>query len=280
MQTKNNISAKILLLILCIFNASCEKGLDLVEYPANIYLPQSGISEHTLLLGESTYSLGVYKSGINSAKSSTVVMGIDQEAFDKLVLSNPSYEMLPAEYYTLVSPEVRFSDGQERGFYDIRFRNVSESFVDKNYILPIRIVSVSDGASIDPEKSTAILHFKRYRNQYEGEFYALGSAYNAADPAENKKVDLRMEARSVNANTLVIPGPEANMSLYLTIVDSKLVVSAAPGSEHFMVQDNSSTINGEFDPVYQRFRGNLELKYKYMHNSKEMVANVKMTFTL
>lgn len=279
---KNSIKYYIqsLILVSLFLLSSCEKGIEEVEYEGVIYIPQSGLSEVMPLLGESSYQLGVYKSGINDNSSPKVRLDVDQSLLDDFLASNPTYEMLPAQYYEIPNNEVNFSEGDNRVFLNIQFKNIGEDYTGKSYILPIRISDVDGGTELMPEKSSVLLHVSRYRNVYEGEFRALGTSSAIADPDDSKKVDQMITATSVSANTIQVPGPENGMLLHLKISGNSVSVSAAPGSEHFMIVNDSSTINGEFDETYQRFKGKMHLGYKYTINDKEMYADIDLTFNL
>ena len=69
---KNNHFIYLISLLLILFGA-CKKGIDTIEVDSTVYLPQSGLNTQTVLLGESIYELGVYKSGINQINATVTV---------------------------------------------------------------------------------------------------------------------------------------------------------------------------------------------------------------
>jgi len=270
----------IFIIYLALFS-SCKKGLDEVEYPSTIYIPQSGLSEHTVLLGESTYSLGVYKSGVNNKVESTIKIVVDTEAFGEFILSNPSYELLPEKYFSIPNNEVLMGEEDENIPFNIHLKNIDEDYINKNYVLPISIVSASNGLSINPDKSSAFLHFSRFRNLYEGQYRIKGVVFPIDDPTEIRKIDQVTSPISETENILRISGPEAGMNLLLVISNNGVKVEGASGSEDFLIQDSgASTYSGQFDSIYQRFKGEFKLNYTYTLNDKKVNAIIEMGFIL
>lgn len=279
---ENSIKYYIQSLLLLIFLSfvSCEKGMEEVAYDGRVYIPQAGISEVVPLLGESTYKLGIYKSGINDNRDPKVTLEVDPALLEEFLIANPEYEMLPEQYYSIPNKEVRFSGDESTVFMDIQLKNIGADYLDKHYILPVRIVKVSDGVELVSDRSSVLLQFHRYRSIYEGEFEALGQSYPVEQPEERKKIDQTITALTVSENVVSIPGAETGMTLHLDISGNAITVLAAPGSEHFNIVDDSSSITGEFNETYQRFRGDMHLRYKYTMGGTERYAEVNLTFNL
>lgn len=262
---------------------SCEKGIDTVERDSTVYLPMSGLSEQTVLLGESIFELGIYKAGINQPNDEvTVNLQIDQEAFDTFRALNPGYKLLPESYYSILTPSVEIQKNKEREFCLIQLKGIDESFVNKKYILPISIESVTPEVEILDERKTVLLSFSKYRNAYECLYKAYGKSISS-DGLIQKTVDEQLKATTVSANTVKVKGIEANMYLLLTIMENGVAISGAPGSEKFNIKNtegkNSSYI-GTFDPVYQTNKGTFTLFYSYVLDGQLMNAELELKFWL
>lgn len=261
--------------------ASCEKGMDTIEYDSTVYLPVNGLAEQTILLGESIFQLGVYKAGINQDHAGvSVKLKVDQEAFSLFRASNPGYQLLPESYYTIETPDVVIGKNDERQFCKIHFKGIDESFVNKKYILPISIERVSPDVEIMENASTVLLSFPRFRNAYESLYKALGrvTPVTGGDPV---KVDEQVSATSVSANTIMIKGAENNMKLLLTVLENNVTIKAGAGSESYGIKNTegkTSTYSGVFDPVVQSNRGIFKLCYSYMLNGEQMDAEVELKF--
>jgi len=261
--------------------ASCEKGMDTIEYDSTVYLPMNGLSGQTILLGESIFELGVYKAGINQDHADvTVKLRVDQEAFDEFRGFNPGYQLLPESYYSMETPEVVIGKNSEREFCRIHFKGIDENFINKKYILPISIESVSPSVEIMEGAKTVFLSFPRFRSIYECLYKVTGKVTPAAggDPV---KVDEQVSATSVSANTIMIKGAENNMKLLLTVLENSVTVKAASGSESYGIKNTdgkTSTYTGIFDPVVQTNRGTFKLFYSYMLNGLQMDAEVELKF--
>nr|WP_121269197.1 DUF1735 domain-containing protein [Pedobacter schmidteae] len=275
---------KSLLLVSVFLFSSCEKGLDSIHVESIVYIPNSGLTSQTVLLGESVYKLGVYKSGVNQQTSTVKVnLEVDQEAFAKFLTSNPGYELLPTANYDIEATEVAIGEGQERADLNIRLTNITEAFVNKKYVLPIGIRSVSSDVKINADKKVAFLYFARFRSAYECKYKVFGQV---TDQAGNfvKKVDEVLIPSSVAANIIDVTGPETAMKLRLTVQNNKVMIAGAPGSEAFNIQPNpakgESTYAGAFDVSYQANKGTFKLFYSYVFGGKPYNAAVDLSFTL
>lgn len=280
-----NIKSLTFLFLLSLGFGSCEKGNDMVDYHSTIYFPQSGFSELSLLWGESTYALAVYRAGINqSQKSFEVTVVFDQaggEAFindstnyelvvdGKTVLfkdypQNMRYKLLPANYYSLPGDKVNISGGDERAFFNLSFNNVNEAFSGAKYILPLKIENVSPTAEVLAKKSAVILHLADYRNVFGGPYRALGKVSSPSDETD-LRVDDYYDAKSIGESMVQIPGPIAGMRVNLTVNNGMVLVSAAEGSEQYNIKtvEGKCTYQGEFSEKYQRNKGDFNLVYTY-----------------
>jgi hypothetical protein len=270
----------ILMLSVLLF-ASCEKGIDTVEQNSTVYLPMYGLSEQTVLLGESILELGVYKAGINQKNAEiTVTLKIDQEAFNEFLASNPGYKLLPETYYSILSPSVELSKNKEREFYKIHLKGIDESFVNKKYILPVSIESVSPEANILEEGKTVFLSFSKYRNAWECLYKSFGKVTSSVG-GNQTVIDERINATTLSANSIKIKGAENNMNLLLTIQGNNVAISGASGSENYNIKNTdgkSSAYVGTFDPVTQSNRGTFTLFYSYTLNGQQMNAEVELKF--
>lgn len=272
----------VLLLLSAIFCLSCEKGEDMIKVDSTVYIPNSGLSTQTALLGESVFKLGVYKAGITSKDASvTVSMGVDQQAFTTFLATNPGYELLPSANYIITSPEITI--GKERADLDIRLTNITEStFTGKKYVLPVRIKSTSPDVKMNAGKQVAFLYFSRFRNVYESKYKAYGQVVN--ETGAITKIDEVQSPVSVSANALDVSDAATGLKLRLTIMNNKVLVTGAPGFEGYNVQNNpakgESTYVGQFDPVYQTYKGTFKLFYSYTSGGKLLQAAVELSFTL
>jgi hypothetical protein len=252
-----NIHFTYLILLLTVLFASCEKGIDTAKVDSTVYLVQSGLTTQTVLLGNSEFSLGIYKAGINQKNPRvTVTLGMDQEAGTEFIANNPGYEMLPSGFYTLPEQNVIIGKGSDREFYHINFKGIDETFTNKKYILPISITAVDNDAKLDTTRNLAILQFSRFRNAYEASYKSYGQAAVSGTTDLNlQKIDEVITSTSIDANTIKVKGPVSGLNLLLTVQSGEVLIKGAPGSEAFNVQNTSgkkSSYSGTFNEVYQR----------------------------
>ncbi len=264
--------------------SSCEKGIDSVEVQNTVYLPNSGLSTQTALLGESVYQLGVYHAGVNQHEEQLVVtLDVDAAAFATFLTTNPGYEILPSNFYSIPNKDVTLKGDDPRSFLNIHLKNVDQTFVNKNYVLPVSIKSVSPDAKINEEKRVTFLHFPRFRNTYEAKYKAYGQVIDEMG-ASLRKIDGLVTTVSVSANAIEVSGLETGMKVKLTVLNNKVVVSSGAGAEAFDVQNNAaageSTFEGMFDKTYQTSAGKFKLFYTYTLAGKQVQAAVDLSFTL
>lgn len=272
-----------LVFVALLFFASCEKGLETVEYASTVYLPQSGPSVKTPLLGESVLQLGVYHAGVNQpTKSLAVTLGVDEAAGAAFIALNAGYEMLPSSYYSLPQTQVKL-DG-ERAFLPINMKGIDVNFSGKKYILPISIQSVDKEVTVSEAQKTAILQFTRFRNVFETKYKAYGQVVLSGTADTDKaKIDEVISSTSVDANTIQVKGAAANMNLLLTVQNGQVQVTGAPGSEAFNIANTpgkTSTYSGNFSDQYQCNQGTYMLYYTYTASGKQMDATVELKFWL
>lgn len=254
----------------------------MINVDSTVYIPNSGLSTQTALLGESVFKLGIYKAGINQQDAQvTVSMGVDQDAFATFLQTNPGYELLPVANYNIPSAEVTIGD--EREDLNIRLTNITENtFTGKKYVLPISIKSVSPDVKLNQEKKVAFLYFSRFRNVYESKYKAYGEVTN--DAGGITKIDEVQNPVSVSANILEVAGPVSGMKLRLAVMNDKVQITGAPGSEVYGIQNNlskgESIYSGQFDPVYQSYKGKFKLFYSYILSGKTQQVAVELSFTL
>lgn len=263
--------------------SSCEKGIDAIKVDGTVYIPNSGLSTQTALLGESIFKLGVYRAGVNQENGVTVNLEVDQNAFADFQTTNPGYEILPVVNYSIPSGTVIIGKGDEREDLNIHLTNINENtFVGKKYVLPVSIKSVNPDTKINEGKKVAFLYFSRFRNAYEAKYKAYGAV--TSDGASVVKIDEVQSPTSISANVLEVAGPVAGMKLRLAILNDKVQVTGAPGSEAYAIQNDlskgESTFVGHFDPVYQTYKGSFKLFYTYLLSGKVQQAAVDLTFTL
>lgn len=274
----------ILLFVFSITFFSCEKGIDLISEDSNVYLPLSGYTEQTVLLGESIFELGVYKSGINQSNSDvTVDFVINEQAFNEFKALNPAYELMPEGYFDLSSASVTIPSGQVREELEIHLKGIDESFVDKNYVLPLSIENVHPSAGILEEQKTVLINFSRYRNVYEHLYKAYGTKVTAGSEDSGNTIDEEVYATTVSANTIKVKGAENNLFLHLTIQGNKVLISGAEGSERYDVKNTegkTSSYQGSFDSGYQSNKGTFNLFYSYTLNGQEINVEVELKFWL
>jgi hypothetical protein len=260
---------------------SCEKGIDTVEYDSTVYLPSNGIREVAPLLGESIYQIGLLWAGINQKESGiTVYLKVDADSLARYLAVNrqSNFKLLPEMFYDIPTTTVNLSG--ERSLVNIRFKNIDERFVDNDYILPISIESVSPLVNVDPRRKTIFLNLTRYRNIYEGVYKGFGPISDDNNEVVSKVDKDDFYAVTVNANTIVVGGPEPNMNIVLTIKSDGMVeIGSAPGSASFLVQNldgYESVYKGEFDHRYQRSWGVFDLYYQYVLGGANMYVHAEL----
>ncbi len=266
-----------------LFISSCEKGIDSVEADSTVYLPQSGATVQTALLGESVFRLGVYHAGLNQPdKSIAVTLGVDQTAGANFIAQNAGYELLPATYYSIPEQSVKIGKGEERGMYQIRLKNIDVSFTGKKYILPVSIQSVDKDVTISATEKLSILQFTRFRNVYEAKYKAYGQILGST-PTDKQKVDEVITSTSIDASTIQVKGAVTGLNLLLKVQSGQVQISGATGSEAFNVTNTTgktSTYTGTFNDVYQCNEGTYTLYYTYTASGKQMDASVELKFWL
>ncbi len=261
--------------------SSCEKGIDLIEQDSTVYLPQSGATVQTALLGESVFNLGVYHAGLNQSNQNvTVTLGIDQAEASTFIAQNAGYEILPSNFYSLPAQTVTIGKGQDRQYYQIQLKNIDESFIDKKYILPLSIQSVDPNVSISATKKLAMLQFVKFRNVYETKYKAYGQTVLSGTADTDKlKIDEMLTSSSVNATTIKVKGAVTGLNLLLTVNNGQVQITGAVGSEAFAVSNTAgktSTYVGEFSKLYQCNTGKFMLYYTYTSGGKQMDATVEL----
>lgn len=263
----------IIAVLFAVLIASCDKGIENVVYDSTVYLPSDGIREVAPLLGESTYQIGINRAGINSKESGiTVYLKVDVDSLERYNAVNrqSNFKLLPEKYYEIAETTVNLSG--DRTLVNIRFKNIDETFVGIDYLLPISIESVSPLINVHPEKKTIFLHLFRFRNKYEGSYKPVGPIVSDGEVVSRVDKDF-VDAVTVNANTIIVEGPEPNMELLLTVKnDRTVVVSSASGSEKFQVKNmdgNTSDYTGTFNSKLQRSWGVFDLWYQYVLISDE-----------
>ncbi len=264
-----------------LFFSSCEKGIETVDYDSTIYLPLSGPSAQTALLGESAFKLGVYHAGINQpTKNVTVTLGLDEAAGATFIAQNDGYEILPSSYYSLPESSVKIEN--ERAFYQISLKGIDVNFTDKKYILPISIQSVDQDVTVSETQKTAILQFTRFRNVYEAKYKAYGqTVLSGTTDTDKAKIDEVITSTSVDANTIKVKGAAANMNLLLSVQNGQVQITGAPGSEAFNIANTAgktSTYTGSFNEDFQCNQGTYTLYYTYTASGKQMDATVELKF--
>lgn len=264
-------------ILISIFLSSCDKGIDTVEYESTVYLPSDGIREVAPLLGESVYQVGLFWAGVNAKESGiTVYLKIDADSLERYIAVNRhlgSFRLLPEKYYDV--PETTVNLSGNCSLVNIRFKNIDETFIDNDYILPVSIESVSPLVHVHPEMKTIFLHLKRFRNVYEGVYKPYGPITSDDNEVVSKVDKPSVEAVTVNANTIMVEGPEPNMLLLLTVksdgtVEIKSVPPSSSGeeTEHDFQAQNivgyESVYTGKFNHEYQRSWGVFDLYYQYV----------------
>lgn len=281
---KKTYSIYFIAFISLLYFSSCEKGIDTIENESTVYIPNSGLSAQTVLLGESIFELGVYRAGINQSEGDiTVTLKVDQDAFATFQASNSGYEILPESYYSIESTTVVIGEEKECETCKIHLKGIDKSFVSKKYILPISIASISPSVNILEGSETALLYFSNYRNAYECKYKVFGSVSPAGDELTSTTIDEIVTATTVTENCIKVKGAENNLYLNLTILENGVTISSATGSEAYNVKNTeakTSTYTGVFDPVYQGNKGIFVLYYSYTKNGLQMDAKVELKFWL
>lgn len=271
----------LMVLVVSLSTMSCETGLKSISVPSHIYFPQTGNLNVVPLLGESIYTLKVYKSGLPENGGASVSVNVDKGEADNFINKNPDYQLLPDEFYSLLSSRVEFSKGEESKPIDIQFKGISPTFVEANYVLPLRLQNTTGGAELIENKSLLYIVVTRYRNPYEGEYRIYGTA--TRENGTTAKIETETTALSTASNTIKVQGAENSMKLHLTIENGNVTITGAPGSEDFQIKNTegkASTYTGTFDPNYQRDNGTFQLYYSYVVEEKVVNVAAEMKFWL
>jgi hypothetical protein len=175
------------------------------------------------------------------------------------------YKLLPEEYYTLPQGTVSIKADEERGFYSINFKNITDALNGTKYILPLKILESNPEATLLAEKSSVILHPSNPRNVWAGLYKSLGEVTTSGS-SDVLKIDAECEALTIDENTISIPGPLTGVTVYVSINNDQVTVTSGVGSEAYNIQDVSgkpSTYEGAFNETYQRNKGDFMLYYTY-----------------
>lgn len=266
----------LLLAFLLLFILGCDQDLEMNSVKTTIYLPQYGLTTHAPLIGNSLFRLELYKAGFLESPGVTVQVQVDAAAFNRFKQDNPSYsdyELLPSMYYSMESLKVTIPQGAYSKPLIIRFKNIDESYVNKKYILPISIKSVS-GGQLNGGKSVAFLHFNQYRNVYDGTYLATGTCIGVFGDRLGLYTNKRLvTAGSKSITTTIGHYSASTSSMLLTVLENGQVsIQSAPGSERREVQNDPtkvSTYSGSFDTFYQRNTGVFKLYYQYVDEMGE-----------
>lgn len=259
--------------------AACENGTDLVEIDNTIYLPASGYSERSVLLGESTLYVPVYKAGVDKSPAIDVTLEVDAAGLEEFKASDPQYaglEMIPEEYFTIEGKSVTIPEDSYMAYLKVNVRNIGIDFTDKKYVLPLTITGASKGV-VNADKSTAFIHIGEYTNMYAGVYRAKGKS--VADSGTETAVDAEKTLTPLGANSVTTwAASDTGKRMVLVLNDNGSVsMSGAVGMEQFNIANDPSapsTYAGEFDPAYQRFKGSMTLNYTY--RVSQTVAGVEV----
>ncbi|GAA5219397.1 DUF1735 domain-containing protein [Membranihabitans marinus] len=275
-----NIKYLLFILILSGVGIGCEKGIDLIEVEGKVYLPNAGVSEYSPLLGESTYQLGVYRSGINQKIGDlSINLDVNESLLEDFLGENPGFQMLPEDFYTIPTKELVLNEGEERVMFDILLKNIDSTFPDTNYVLPVSIKEVDPVVEIIETQRDAFLIMKRFRNQYEGLYKIKGTELSVESNVVSA-IDVVKNAISVDDKSIRIDGLTNGVNLIVKINDDGVVdITPGLGSEDLGIvntPDKKSTYSGQFSAEYQRSMGVLKLYYTYTINDKEINAEIEL----
>ncbi len=269
--------------------ASCEKGIDIITVENTVYFPLHGYSAQTALLGESDYELVLYKAGLNgegqSDQAATVEIASDATVLDEFKANNPGYEdyvMLPETYYEIESMSYTIPAEAHQTNVRIHLKNIDETFVDTKYLLPIKISGASDGIAINEEQNVVVLHFTRFRNQYEGLHKAYGTAVSETEELKIDKEKTLTSSGTSSVTTLLGNSLTAQMKLTIN-GNGSVTVSNVDGDNSVTVRNNPevpSVYVGSFDETYQRSKGTYTLNYIYEENGVEYTVSEEIKFYL
>lgn len=260
----------LLLAFLLLLTLSCDQDLEMNSVKTTTYLPQYGLTTHSLLIGNSLFRLELYKAGFLESPGVTAQIQVDVTAFNRFKQDNPSYSdyvLLPSMYYSIENMKVTIPKGSYSKPLIISLKNIDESYINKKYILPISIKSVS-GGQLNESKSVAFLHFNHYRNVYDGTYLATGTCVGVFGDRLGMYTNKKLVTVGPKSVTTTIGNYSTSTSnMLLTVLENGQVsIQSAPGSEHREVQNDPvkmSTYSGDFDTFYQRNKGVFKLYYRY-----------------
>ena len=149
-------------------------------------------------------------------------------------------------------------------------------------MLPIKISGASDGIAINEEQNVVVLHFTRFRNQYEGLHKAYGTAVSETEELKIDKGKTLVSAGTSSVTTLLGNSLTAQMKLTIN-GNGSVTVSNVDGDNSVTVRNNPevpSVYVGSFDETYQRSKGTYTLNYIYEENGVEYTVSEEIKFYL
>lgn len=211
---------------------------------------------------EFSFDQTISYSGPNgNSKNIELTLAVDPLALDEYndqmaILGGGTYEMMPDSYFDFTDVSVTIPKGQKK--VNISVTTFPDQFdLTKNWALPIRIVSTSDGI-LSAHWSVAILAVV-VKNKYDGVYEITDGSItrNSASGPDlslggNYNDDLTMELATVNGNTVGITplwkdgsGVGGVVGTTLTIDEATNLVTVKSSSNP-LVKNTPATINQFF----------------------------------
>ncbi|MBL1408263.1 DUF1735 domain-containing protein [Sphingobacterium faecale] len=262
---------------LCCFCIGCEKGGESVFFENRVFFPAHGKFEIQPLLGESIVELTIYRSGYNTAKSTTVEVSADERLLDtypdKQVLA------LPKSMYSIAQTNFTFEKDEVEKKVIIHLKKIDESVVGKNYILPIQ-VSADEQELVVEERSIVYLNINSYRNQYQGKYKVLGKTHLKYNEDEPENIDFTGLATTISPGAFQIPSHINGVNLWVEINGDVVKVKEANNRNTLRLNDLGSSKEGAFNVKYQRFLGIFNLSFSYEMGGRTHEAHMQLKFDL
>ncbi len=255
---KITLSGLMLLLLMACSDANVDFG---EQYKKTLYIVKSRdmLYSEECKFGEekNSISFAVYCAGTEPIKSDiTVKLRVVPEALDSLnrmrALGNPLYVdkvLLPDANYTLEDPTVTIKAGHQYAVLNVPFKSTGLD-PDKQYVLPLKIVSNSGNFDVNRELNTMIYEIKMingYSGEFSGSSMELPKTIRSVQPilkAMSESV-LRMPIHTLQSDVTFL---QTNFML-LTVANDSTTVTITPWKDSNVRDLGGST----YDRVKRRF---------------------------
>ena len=156
----NKILSILSLSALLLTHTGCEDNRMNWMVDDKLYVIHSGLQSIEVQdFGNVEYNYAIYKSGVGSETASASFL-VDENLISSYNAENgTSYELLPADCYSIENKNIEFGKDEERAYLKIVFDSKAIYALQKGnekYVLPLKLVSNSNVAT-DSEKSSSLI---------------------------------------------------------------------------------------------------------------------------